>query len=136
MSAKVTALGARLYKKSWEDFFTDLSGVDYPCVLIDKHDFSYSDRKSDNIQKVREVSFIVCDYVDDKSNEMLYDAALDNSERIVDELIFQIRNDAKYPFNSPLTKFDLNEVQCTEVENEAIGVYGFYVTITITDRAQ
>ena len=127
-------LNANFYQKSWDEFFGNLEGVEFPCVLLDRHNFTFLDRKADNVQKVRTLGFIVATYCADPSDMLEFSAILDAAEALADGIIDQLKEDSKTPMVRPGVHFDYQDVDANAVENKTVGAYGYHITIEISTR--
>jgi hypothetical protein len=109
-----------------------MGAVDLPAMLMSEHSFGIDYNNADNAMKMRELSFFVLGYCKDKTDDAAYDAAFDTAEADCDHIVNRLRNDARAPWTAGrLRSFTFRDVQAVEVENEAIGAYGYFVTVVL-----
>ena len=125
-------IGLNFYKRSWEDFYAKAKTTKYPAFLLNESDFVIDDTKRENPVKVRVVSFMVVSHCKDKTDEAAMDLALGSAETLADRFVNRMRAGAKAPFASRENiGFDLADVEASEIENETVGAYGYYITMKV-----
>jgi len=122
------------YKKGLDEFLNSLTlDGNYPAMLLNKYDYGYNDKGSDNVMKDRTIAFIVFDHVADIQDYDAIDIAIDNSEIIVDKIYNQIREDRRNPeCNAFLSSVDMSSFEISPVANYADGNFGFFVILNIS----
>lgn len=100
-----------------------------PCVLIKDYDFTFVDNKADNLQKVREIEFIVIDKIY-RGTKDIYEV-WQRTEEIGDEFIVRMKDDKRNGRSNVVIGFDLDNVKGVPVDVGFSGLYGTSYTIRI-----
>lgn len=100
-----------------------------PCVLVKDYDFSFIDNKGDNLQKVREMEFLILDQIT-RSTKDVYEI-WERTEEIGDEFIVRMKDDKRNQRNPAIIGFDLDNVRGVPVDVGTGGMYGTSYTIQI-----
>lgn len=121
------------FRKGLEEFLNGLStSVNYPALLLEKYDFSFTDNGADNVMKERTIAFTVCDHAADIEDYDRIDEIMSFTEGVVDKIYNRMRKDMSPPQHEFLKNASLGSMRVTPVENKADGNYGFFVSIGIS----
>lgn len=129
-----TDKGLKYYERSWEEFFGDLANVEFPCLLLDRHDFTFQDALSDNVMKKRQVAFIIASYVYDKTDRAAYRQQIDEAETKTDAVLNQMKRDSKLPQSTPIRGLNFEDIEAVSIDNEAVGAYGYSVVCVVETK--
>lgn len=120
------------FRKGLEEFLNGLStSVNYPALLLEKYDFSFTDNGADNVMKERTIAFTICDHAADIEDYDRIDEIMSFTEGIVDQIYNRMRKDMSPPQHDFLKNASLGSMRVTPVENKGDGNYGFFVSIGI-----
>lgn len=121
------------FRKGLEEFLNGLSTqVNYPALLLEKYDFSFTDNGADNVMKERTIAFTICDHAADIEDYDRIDEIMSFTEGVVDKIYNRMRKDMSPPQHAFLKNASLGSMRVTPVENKGDGNYGFFVSIGIS----
>lgn len=106
----------------------------YPCVLLDKGDFTYSSVGAD-IGKRRTVTLLFVDHCKDVGNSKMIDGIFDSMEGVCDDFMKKLMelSRSSAPSNRFLKRFSLEGVEGTRIVLESPALYGWAVIIQQAD---
>lgn len=106
------------------------SAINYPALILEGYDFSYTDNNSDNLIKARNGAFILLDHATHPDDFDRIDTIYDEMEVIADDIIAKIKADkrnANIPF---IAGFDFNKTEGQMLKGED-QTFGIRITFSI-----
>jgi hypothetical protein len=100
-----------------------------PCVLIKDYDFTFSDNRGDNLQKVREIEFLVIDQIS-RSTKDVYEI-WERTKEIGDEFVIRMKDDKRNRRNPAIIGFDLDNVRGVPADVGDGSLFGTSYTVKI-----
>jgi hypothetical protein len=121
------------FRKGLDEFLNGLStDVNYPALLLDNYDFSFSDNGADNVMTPITAAFMIIDHVKDIGDYDLIDQVMDSTKEIVGLIYNQIRRDIAPPQHIFLNEANMSNVRVSPLFNKADGNWGWFVTVEIS----
>ena len=113
-----------------QDFFaSSRSAIKYPCVILEGCELKY-DGNSTNVIKTRESSFIVSDAYKEKDDYDEIQNALSRCERIGEEIIGKMINDAQND-ESDFIGISISNIEAVYLQNETLKTVGCRFSFSI-----
>lgn len=99
-----------------------------PCIIVKDYDFSYSDNRSDQIEKKREVDMMVVGKLGKSATAETIQAVWEITEEIGEEILMRIKKDKRPEARS----LNLNNVKGAPADLEMDSLYATIFTIPLS----
>ena len=107
----------------------------YPLLVLEGYNFEYTDNKSDNILKNRNIAFILLDVVHDITDATEIHDVWNRMESIGDDILARLKADKRNPQTPVVRDFGFSTVRAIPIINEVGNNCGMRYTFSMSSPA-
>mgnify|MGYP001765790163 CR=1 FL=1 len=108
---------------------------EYPMLVLEGYNFDYTDNKSDNILKNRNMAFDLLDVVKDITDYSEIHDVWNRMEAIGDDILARVKADKRNPQTPVVSDFSFASVQAIPIINETGNNAGIRYTFSLVSPA-